>query len=87
MAPPANYTVLKRTKVTDAGLAHLKPLESLELLHFSNTRVTDAGLPSLKALKHVKGIELSGTQITDAGIAELKRALPKLVIQKDGRTY
>ncbi len=38
------------TKVTDAGLAHLKRLTKLETLYLHRTKVTDAGLVHLKGL-------------------------------------
>ncbi|MBQ76918.1 MAG: hypothetical protein CMQ20_18095 [Gammaproteobacteria bacterium] len=36
------------TKITDAGLAHLKGLTKLETLSLSRTKITDAGVKSLK---------------------------------------
>jgi len=36
------------TKVTDAGLGHLKRLTSLKVLHLGGTRVTDEGVSELR---------------------------------------
>ncbi len=60
------------TRVTDAGLAHLKILTSLERLDLAKTRVTDVGLAHLKTLISLERLNLEETQITDAGLAHLK---------------
>ena len=72
------------TKVTDAGLVHLKGLTNLTWLEvsrdgeklrerlLSNTKVTDAGLAHLKGLNNLTGLLLAGTKVTDAGLAHLK---------------
>ena len=60
------------TKVTDAGLVHLKGLTKLEFLSLSNTPVTDAGLKHLKELTKLQYLSLSNTKVTDAGLAHLK---------------
>ncbi|MFP6613293.1 MAG: hypothetical protein VB835_13365, partial [Pirellulales bacterium] len=39
---------LYRTNITDAGLANLKGLSSLEVLYLYGTQVTDAGVEKLK---------------------------------------
>ena len=57
---------LGRTSVTDAGLAALAGLTSLE-----RTRVTDAGLKALAGLRNLRFLGLSGTRVTDAGLREL----------------
>ena len=43
-----NYVDLSRTEVTDAGLAHLQGLTSLQVLYLDSTQVTDAGLAELR---------------------------------------
>ena len=40
---------LEKTKVTDAGLVHLKDLGNLEYLNLYGTAVTDAGLEHSRA--------------------------------------
>ncbi len=59
-------------RLTDAGLAHLKPLTSLKALSLTGTQVTDAGLAHLKPLTNLQTLYLDGTQVTDAGLAHLK---------------
>ena len=45
----------KCTKITDAGLVHLKGLTNLQELDLSRTRTTDAGVAELqKALPNCK---------------------------------
>ncbi|MFP6613292.1 MAG: leucine-rich repeat domain-containing protein [Pirellulales bacterium] len=63
---------LKGTKVTDAGLVHLKRLTSLKILDLSNTKVTDAGLVHLKGLTKLEKLSLNDTKVTDAGLEHLK---------------
>ena len=63
---------LSNTKVTDAGLAHLKGLPSLTTLDLRRTQITDAGLEHLKGLTNLQHLLLSGTQVTDAGLKHLE---------------
>ena len=63
---------LDNTRVTNAGLAHLKGLTNLSLLDLNGTQVTDAGLAHLKGLTNLSDLDLSGTQVTDAGLVHLK---------------
>ncbi len=58
--------------VTDAGLAHLKGLTSLQDLDLSCTAVTDAGLVHLTGLTSLQDLDLWSTAVTDAGLAHLK---------------
>ncbi|PHR86364.1 MAG: hypothetical protein COA78_38045 [Blastopirellula sp.] len=67
-----NQVDLRNTKITDAGLEHLKGLTSLTSLNLDGTQVTDAGLESLNGLTSLKGLSLHRTQITDAGLENLK---------------
>jgi len=59
--------------VTDAGLAHLKPLTNLTTLSlWTAMRVGDAGLAHLQTLTNLTLLNLNATQVTDAGLAHLK---------------
>jgi hypothetical protein len=50
---PVISVELSGTKVTDAGLEHLKGLTQLQQLHLDGTKITDAGVKKLKqALPH-----------------------------------
>jgi Leucine-rich repeat (LRR) protein len=63
---------LRRTRTTDAGLAHLKGLIRLEALDLQRTEISDAGLVNLEGLTNLEALCLSHTHITDAGLASLK---------------
>jgi internalin A len=71
--------------LSDAGLVHLKGLESLTDLHLSGTQITDAGLAHLKGLTNLSSIDLSETKVSDAGVVHLK-GLAKLEVLYLGRT-
>jgi repressor of nif and glnA expression len=63
---------LRKTKVTDAGLVHLKGLTGLEELDLGKTEVTDVGLKHLKGLNNLQWLGLAGTKVTDAGLKHLQ---------------
>lgn len=68
---------LGSSKITDAGLAHLKGLKNLRRLHLERTAVTDAGLANLAGLSALEYLNLYGTQVTDAGLQQVRK-LPNL---------
>jgi hypothetical protein len=60
---------LADTPITDAGLAHLIPLnESLVILDLSGTKVTDAGLRQLRTFRALRKLRLNGTNATLGGV-------------------
>jgi len=73
---------LNNTRVTDAGLEHLKELVDLRVLELDNTQVTDAGMKCLQPLCRLEIVSLRGTQVTDFGEAELTRAFPNKRIDR-----
>jgi hypothetical protein len=61
------------SRVTDAGLAHLRGLHSLRFLDLRGCRVTDAGLGHLGGLTSLRHLNLAGCeQVTDAGLTHLR---------------
>ncbi len=58
-------------QLTDADLAVLAALPSLETVSLEGASVTDAGLVHLYGLPRLKSIDLRGTQVTGAGISLL----------------
>ena len=74
-------------EVTDAELAHLQGLTSLQWLNLTSEQVTDAGLAHLQRLTKLRGLDLDNTQVTDAGLAHLQRltSLRELSIASDIR--
>ena len=73
---------LHDTKITDAGLVHLKGLTNLQNLDLIGTKVTDAGLVHLKDLTNLQLLRLEDTQVTDAGLAAMKQTLPNCQVTK-----
>jgi hypothetical protein len=63
---------LADTQITDAELAQLQGLTSLQGLFMVNAQVTDAGLAHLKGLTGLQELYLNNTQVTDVGLAHLQ---------------
>ena len=72
-----DFGLSKGSKITDAGVAHLRNLPRLEALWLDGTCVTDVGLAHLKGLPTLKVLGLRGTGVTDAGLVHLEH-LPQL---------
>jgi Leucine-rich repeat (LRR) protein len=68
---------LGNTKITDAGLAHLRELKKLRKIRISKTAITDAGMSGLAKCETLEDVDVSQTKIGDNGVREL-RALPRL---------
>ena len=79
---------LKKSQVTDAGLADVAKLQNLTRLHLENTAITDAGMAHVGKLAKLEYLNLYGTKVTDAGIAQLKglKNLKKLFVWQTGVT-
>jgi hypothetical protein len=80
--PRLSALQLKSTKITDAGLAHLKSLPQLRSLTIENAPITDGGLAHLKVLTRLEELTLKGTKVTDAGLEALRKALPALKVDR-----
>jgi Leucine rich repeat len=63
---------LSFTRVSDAGLVHLKRMTNLSKLHLWGTEITDAGLVHLKGMTNLTALSLGNTRVTDAGMVHLK---------------
>ncbi len=63
---------LGRSSITDAGMAHLKPLINLSKLHLEKTAITDDGLAHLSNLERLEYLNLYGTAVSDNGLEHLK---------------
>jgi Leucine-rich repeat (LRR) protein len=64
---------LSRTSVTDAGLAHLRGLTALRILHLTECKgVTDAGLVHLAGLMALERLYLDRTRIHGDGLKHLQ---------------
>jgi hypothetical protein len=82
LASLTSLTLEYDTRVTDAGLAHLKSLTNLAELSvtdahdgghglISDAKVTDAGIAHLAHLPNLRSLWIDGAGITDAGLAHL----------------
>jgi hypothetical protein len=62
------------TDVTDAGLAHLKNLDRLEVLYLgcSRGRISDAGLAHLRGCVKLTSLNLHNTSVGDEGLVHVK---------------
>jgi len=76
---------LHHTKLTDAGLEHLKGLRQLLILDLGGTKVTNAGLATIKGLTQLGALDLGATQVSDVGLEHLK-GLTQLQFLLLGRT-
>ncbi|MBR44835.1 MAG: hypothetical protein CME18_10505 [Gemmatimonadetes bacterium] len=63
---------LDHTRITDAGMVHLKGMPNLQTLSLSYTDITDLGLTHIKGLNNLQSLNLSNTQITDKGLNNIK---------------
>jgi hypothetical protein len=63
---------LRSTKVTNAGVAPLTILATLEGLEFGDTQITDAGVADLKGLESLLYLDLSETRVSDTGLLHLQ---------------
>ena len=69
---------LTKTKITDAGLVHLRDCKNLQHLDLDHNKgITDAGLEQLQGLTEMKYLGLSGTTVQGTGLKFL-RGMKKL---------
>jgi hypothetical protein len=69
--------MLRKTKITDAGLDAVGRMKSLEKLGLGATAITDDGLNALRELSNLRFLDLSYTDISDRGLLHVAK-LPKL---------
>ena len=62
---------LRDTKISSAGLVHLKGLAKLTRLHLERTNVGDEGIANLTKLITLEYLNLYGTKITDKSLDHL----------------
>jgi hypothetical protein len=72
----------RSTKITDAGLEHLKTLPQLRRLWLEGSAITDAGLEHLKALTQLRELHLTGTKVTDAGVEGFQEVMPRVKVER-----
>lgn len=75
---------LRRTKATDAGLAHLTGFTSAVSIVVKQTGISDASVDALAKFANAQFIHLYGTKVSAAGAARLATALPNAEIDRRG---
>lgn len=70
--PRLQYLSLNRCgQITDAGLADLAGMSSLEEIYLDHTQVTDVGLRHLARIPGLEHLWLNDTRVSDAGLVQL----------------
>lgn len=67
---------LSDTKITDQGLAELRPLKNLKRISIYHTAICDRGLINLALISGLKWLTCSGTAITEEGLNLFRRVMP-----------
>ncbi len=68
---------LSETKVTDAGLRHVRSMTTLEHLRLDSTSVGDAGMAEVATLPKLERLDVGDTNVTDLGVGSIVK-LPAL---------
>jgi len=76
---------LRLSDVTDAEMANLARLASVETISLFATEITDAGLVHLKGLTNLEELSIEATRVKGPGLKHLKQ-LPKLRSLNAGST-
>src|SRR5690606_35208839 len=71
-----NDLTLRRTKMSDRGMALLQGLQNLQTLSVLYVPLSDAAVDSLGTLQGLTSLRLYGTGLTAAGRDQLAQALP-----------
>ncbi len=75
------------TPATDADLALLSGLPSLECLDLAYTHVTDAAIDDLCSLPRLRLVRLDGSRFTASGLENLRRRLTRCQVFLDSSPY
>jgi len=67
---------LSDTKITDQGLAELRPLKNLKRISIYHTAIGDNGLINLALVYGLKWLTCSGTAITEGGLNLFRKVMP-----------
>ncbi len=67
---------LSDTRISDQGLALLRPLVSLQRVSIYHTAISDKGIFNLVAIPRLKWLTCSGTNATEDGFNLFRRAMP-----------
>lgn len=64
---------LRNTRVTEAGLAHLKAIPGLKILNLSGAALTDSAVVHFRDFVELEDLILNNTQISDKGLAHISQ--------------
>jgi hypothetical protein len=86
--PQAQSLVIRGTRMTDAGVAHLAGLPNLHELILEAPGVTGSGLSHLAQLEHLWRLRIVGNQVTDQSLAQIATLtrLSHLVVMSENLT-
>lgn len=71
---PLTLLMLVDTPITDAGLAHLKGCQTLEMLWLKGKGISDAGLAHVSHSPKLRSLRLEGTRVSDTGLKMLQNS-------------
>ena len=69
-----------QSKIDNAQLGQLLPLEQLVSLRFSDSNLNDTGLLHLQKITNLRRLLLQGTEVTDAAIVAFRKARPNVIL-------
>ena len=88
LAPLADYVVVadfSRTAITDRSVSGIASMKRLRVLRLMHTRITDATVTGLGGLDQLESLNVFGTPVTPAALSTVAR-LPKLAHFYVGQT-
>lgn len=77
-----NLSIINAGKITDAGLASIAKLKSLQSLTLQGCQMTDRGLELFLGRKSLKNLFIHSAPVTDAGLAAFKKERPDVRVEK-----
>ena len=80
--PQLTSLKVRYSKLTDAGLVHLKKLSQLQNLSLETTAITDAGLEHLKDMIYLEALNLKSTKVTEVGVQVFQKAMPNTKVER-----
>ncbi len=81
---PLRQLHISKTQVTDAGLASVKELSTLEELYCGHRAITDVGVEHLKDMPNLRSLALGETSVTDTGLVHVSRLTKLEFLVLDG---
>src|SRR5262245_33193261 len=71
--PVIGSLTLRRCRITDAGLVHLKDMADLQYLTLADMPITDEGLVHLEGLRNLQELTVQCPKVSGAGLKRLTR--------------